>query len=402
MDFDELKRQFESGQPARVTGNASPSSAHDEFVLEAARAAAGRMRLRRWLAGGRGRRPPSMEPLAPPAGRMRLLAKFSLTFAAVFAVGLAVAAFFLHGMLQRNAREQALHDARLMMETALAMHSYTVDQVKPVIEGTADTGREGGEQAEEAARGPSVRGPVSAGRRPFRPQTVPAFAATEMFTQLRRIYPGYLYKEAALNPTNPRDRAVDWERDVIRAFKIRPEMKVFSGQRDTPLGRSVFLARPMRAHKACLQCHSTPARAPPEMLEAYGTGNGFGWTEGDVVAAQIVSVPVSLPVRTANRTFWRLLLSITLVGLVTLIVLDLLLWVTVISPVSRLARRLDEIGEGRLESPELAVRGRDEISMLAGAYNRMRRSFTDAARPQEGEPEPATRPDVAPRGADPR
>jgi hypothetical protein len=41
----------------------------------------------------------------------------------------------------------------------------------------------------------------------FLPQTVPAYAATETLAQLRKKYPNYDYKEATLNPTNPRDRS---------------------------------------------------------------------------------------------------------------------------------------------------------------------------------------------------
>ena len=32
-------------------------------------------------------------------------------------------------------------------------------------------------------------------------------------------YPDYSYKEAALNPTNPRNRAVDWESDIVNTFR---------------------------------------------------------------------------------------------------------------------------------------------------------------------------------------
>ena len=334
MEFDELKRQFGSGQPSRVSGTARPSSAHDEVVLEAARAAAGRMRRKRRRADRDAVRPPWMAVLASPGGRTRLLATFSLIFVAVFGVAAAVAAHSFHGMLQRNARAQALHDAQLMMETALAMRSYTVDQVKPVVEGMLDAGRHA----------------------PFRPQTVPAFANAELFAQLRRKYPDYLYKEAALNPTNPRNRAVGWEQDLIKDFKSRPELKEFSGEHESPRGRSMFLARPVRPHMACLECHSTPARAPTEMLRIYGTANGFGWTEGDVVAAQIVSVPVSVPARMADGAFRRLLWSLALVGLGTLIVLDLLLY----AAMSLLARRVDEVeAPEQTNDPDAAPPGSD-------------------------------------------
>jgi protein-histidine pros-kinase len=328
---------------------------------------------------------------------MRLLAKFSLIFVVVFGAGLGAAAYLFYGLLQRNAREQVLYNAQLMMETALAMRSYTIGQVKPAIEDTQEQQRaaQSQDQADQIFRDLCAkRGLV--GKRVFRPQTVPAFAATELFAQLRKNYPDYFYKEAAPNPTNPRNRALDWEEDVIKAFKNRPDLKVFNGERDTPLGRSMFLARPLRAPKACLECHSTPGNAPPEMLKVYGTANGFGWTEGDVIAAQIVSVPVSLPVQMANQAFRQLLVSLVLVGIVTLLVLDAVLYATVIRPVSLFAARADEISKGQLDVPELEVRGKDEISVLAGAFNRMHRSVTAAMKMLESEPEPPSDPDQDP------
>jgi len=76
----------------------------------------------------------------------------------------------------------------------------------------------------------------------FLAQTVPAYAATEAFNYLHGDYPDYTYKEATLNSTNLRDRAVDWEADVIQVFRAHPEQKELSGERDTPAGRALFLA----------------------------------------------------------------------------------------------------------------------------------------------------------------
>jgi len=313
---------------------------------------------------------------------MRLLAKFSLIFVVVFGLGLTAAAYLFYGLLQRNAREQVLYNAEIMMETALAMRHYTVDQVKPVIEESMAPAHPQA-QAQPASTDEDVFRAICAKRgfgakRVFHPQTIPAFAATEMFIQLRKKYPDYSYKEATLNPTNPRDRALDWEEDIIKQFKNHPDLTLFDGERTTPFGRNIFLAKPLRPAKACLECHSTPSAAPPEMLQVYGPANGFGWTEGDVIAAQIVSVPVSLPVQMANRAFRQLVVSLVAVGLVTLLVLDLVLYGTVIRPVSLFAKRADEISKGQMDVPELPVRGRDEISVLAGAFNRMHRSLSAA------------------------
>ena len=129
---------------------------------------------------------------------MKLLTKFNLILGLVLGAGLAIAAAVSHQFLQDGAREEVVRQARLMMEAMRSARDYTTKQIKPLLEN----------QQEHL--------------RSFLPQTVPAFAATENFDYLRAKYPDYAYKEAALNPTNPRDRAVDWEADIINTFRNHP------------------------------------------------------------------------------------------------------------------------------------------------------------------------------------
>ncbi|MBS1859964.1 MAG: DUF3365 domain-containing protein, partial [Acidobacteria bacterium] len=145
---------------------------------------------------------------------MKLLAKFNLILGLVLGAGLAIAAAISHQFLQNGAREEILRQARLMMEAMRSVRDYTTKQVKPLLV----------TQQEH--------------QRSFLPQTVPAFAATENFDYLRARYPDYSYKEATLNPTNLRDRAVDWEADIINTFRNHPgKTTELVGERDTPTGR---------------------------------------------------------------------------------------------------------------------------------------------------------------------
>jgi hypothetical protein len=142
----------------------------------------------------------------------------------------------------------------------------------------------------------------------FHPQSVPAFAATEIFSYLREKFPDYFYKEATLNPTNPRDRATDWESDIVNQFRAGGIQNEFVATREAPTGTALVLARPIRVNNvSCLECHSTPDKAPAEMIKLYGTANGFNWKMDDIIGAQIVSVPILVPLRTAEETFRMLL-----------------------------------------------------------------------------------------------
>ena len=285
---------------------------------------------------------------------MKLLGKFNLILGAVLGLGLAVAGWVSYRFLREQARDEVVRQARLMMEAMRAARDYTTNQVRPLLE----------RQQEH--------------QRSFLAQTVPAFAATEDFNYLRSRYSDYAYKEAALNPTNPRDRAVDWEADVINTFRNHPKTTELVGERDTPTGRSLFLAREIRADAPCLQCHSTPRAAPAAMIRHYGSDNGFGWGKDEVVGAQIVSVPMAVPIAMADHGFRELLVYLVLVFVATMGLLDLLVVFVVVHPLRRLSAMADQISLGKMDVPELPVRGNDEVAVLAGSFNRMRRSLERA------------------------
>jgi HAMP domain-containing protein len=307
---------------------------------------------------------------------MKLLAKFSLMFVIVFGLGLSAAGYFCHTLLQEHARQHVEDGASIMMETALAMRRYTSAQIKPAFDKTSiNLSAMSAAEVEQYLLKPADSGPNTAA---FHRETVPAFAATEMFGFLREKYPDYFYKEAASNPTNPRDRAEAWEADILNYFRNHPDLKTFAGERQTPMGKSLYLARPIRAAAACLECHSTPSAAPAQMIAIYGSANGFGWKENDVIAAQIVSVPVALAEGLAKAEFRQLMTLLVAVGAVTLLVLNVVLVLTVIRPVGLLANRAEEISAGNLDVPELPSHGKSEISMLVRSFNRMHRSLLAA------------------------
>lgn len=285
---------------------------------------------------------------------MRLLLKFSALFALVYGIGVAIIGGLTYRMLQDGARDQVLAQAQLMMQAMSSIRKYTSVQLLPLLE------------SEEKRTNT------------FLPQTVPGYAATENFAYLRTQFPDYSYKEATLNPTNLRDRAVDWEADIVNAFRNDPNLKHFSGERESAVGRSLFFAQPIRATQACLPCHSVPEAAPPAMIAKYGSANGFGWKENEVVAAQVISLPLSVPLEIARTEFRTVLLYLGIIFLASLAVLNAVLYFTIAKPAARLADMANRISLGELDVPELPVKGRDEIADLAEAFNRMRRSLVTA------------------------
>ena len=283
---------------------------------------------------------------------MGLRLKFNLVLLLVFITGLGVTGYVSYELLHRNARDEVLRNAGVMMEAALSMRGYTVGQVRPNLVSDPDK---------------------------FLPQSVPAFGATEIMHLLQKKYADYAYKEATLNPTNPRNRAVEWETDIVNAFRSNPAHPEISGMRETPTGRSLYLARPLQIKApACLSCHTTPEMAPASMVKIYGAANGFGWKLNEVVGAQIVSVPMDLPIRNANKAFVTFMSSLTVVFAVLFVILNIMLTAMIVQPITMLSAAADQISKGRLDAAEIPHTGKDEVSQLGQAFNRMRRSLEKA------------------------
>lgn len=284
---------------------------------------------------------------------MKLALKFNLVLIFVLSLGAAATGYFSWEILQRNARQEIIDRAGIMMESATAMRSYTVKEIRPLLE--------------------------LQNKRNFLKQTVPAYAATKTFDKLREKHPEYAYKEATLNPTNPRDRAVAWEADLVQQFSDHPDKKEIFGERDTATGRSLYFARPIRiTNPACLVCHSVPDAAPKTMVDQYGTANGFGWKLNEVVGTQVISVPMEVPIRHAKQAFITFMSALGGVFLFVIITLNVMLRAIVIKPVTRMAKIADDISMGTMDAPEFAEQGRDEITVLGRSFNRMRRSLEKA------------------------
>jgi hypothetical protein len=271
---------------------------------------------------------------------MKPLIKFNLVFLPLLAVMLCVIVFAARSLLQANAREQIAQNARIIMETATSSRIYTTKHVAPLLQHKnfkiqtavaefqktiADLPKDIDPTTPKDLRLASSKRAYALGQQrfltaqqqlvdsvkgkegelldnEFHPQSVPAFAATEIFNYLREKYPEYFYKEATLNPTNERDRATDWETDIVNQFRGNTKLPEFLTTRATPTGEALVLARPIKINNvSCLTCHTTPEQAPPEMVKLYPRRGGYGWKLDEIIGAQIVSVPMAVPMAMADK-----------------------------------------------------------------------------------------------------
>jgi len=284
---------------------------------------------------------------------MKLLVKFNLLFALVMVLGLAFSGAITRNLLQTNAQDEVLNNARLLMEQAIAVRTYTSTQISGLLQTQL--------------------------KYEFLPQSVPSFSAVEVLKTLQTKYPDFAYKEATLNPTNPRDRAVEWEVDVVSEFRANAGLKESIGQRSTPTGPSLWIARPLRiTNGACLECHSSVEAAPKTLVDRYGPNNGFGWNLNEVIGAQVISVPMALPLERAERSF-RVFLAAQFAAFVVVgLVLNVMIWLVIVRPVTRLSSLADRVSQGDLEAAEFKSRSKDEIGTLAASFSRMRASVVQA------------------------
>jgi protein-histidine pros-kinase len=284
---------------------------------------------------------------------MGLRLKFNVILLIAYALGMAGTAAVSRAMLEENAREEILHTAGIMMQSAAAIRSYTVSEIRPLLAVQI--------------------------KREFLPQIVPAYAATTNIRGLREKYPEYTYKEATLNPTNPADRATDWETTIIEYFRNNPDATELIGERETAAGPSLYLARPIQiTDPGCLSCHGKVDDAPQTMLARYGNANGFGWKLDEIIGAQMVSVPMSVPLERAEKTFWTFILTLGAMIFGIIVVINIMLHFIVIAPVKRMSAIAHEVSMGNLGARECTPHGRDEIASLAESLNRMRRSLVNA------------------------
>lgn len=286
---------------------------------------------------------------------MSIRFKFNLAMFLVFALGFGAATFLVENILLENAKDEVALKARIMMAAARSMRSYTVEEIRPLLRQI---------KTDE-----------------FLSQTVPAYAATANMNRLRKTYPDYSYKEAALNPTNPEHKANDWEEDIIQYFRNYQDIKEYTGVRSTPTGQYLFLSTPFRiTKKGCLVCHGTADTAPDSMIKKYGRHNGFGWKHNEIIGAQIVNVPMAIPIARADKTFYTFMIILGGVFLVIWLVMNVLLHFIIIKRINSIAAKSSNISKGDMTVAEFEQSGKDELSSLGHSFNLMYRSLSSAAK----------------------
>jgi protein-histidine pros-kinase len=278
-----------------------------------------------------------------------MLLRINLALGTAFILAALLLGYVCSRLLETNARRELLREAGLMMDSAVATFAYTSEEILPLLQEPMQS--------------------------TFLPQSVPFYATTQNFLKLHTQHPEYSFKEATLNPTNPRDRATDWEADLIQQFRNSADAHEIEGERDTPLGRSLYLARPIRATAECLTCHGMASAAPATLRARYGINNGFGWQPDEVVGARVISVPLAAAEGDAHRALQGIAITIAAVFALLLLLTNGLLYGLTVRPLRRISGIADALSRGESPAERFADGGSTEITALARAFERMRISL---------------------------
>jgi HAMP domain-containing protein len=291
---------------------------------------------------------------------LKIRAKIELAMVAALVVGMGLAAVAAHAMLRRNAIAESVQDGRIFIEAASAIRHYTDTNIDPLLK----------EQLKVQ----------------FFPESIPFFAAKVNLQTLSKNLHNYTYREPTLNPINLNDQANDWEAELIKGFRDDSQLTQSVTIRNTSAGDFLVVARPLKVDSPdCLTCHSAPGKAPATMIALYGTDHGFGWKLGDIVGAQVVTIPLAVPLSRAYSILFWFMLALAGIFLLVIILVDFLVRAIVVKPVEEISEMASKVSLGDMNTPELVRDSNDEIGSLATSFNRMRRSLLSAIKLLEGQ-----------------
>ncbi len=284
---------------------------------------------------------------------LKIGTKFNLLLMLVFTISILVSGIALSSLLQQRAQAEITSQAEILIQTMNSVRDYTQGHINPLLTPRLDT---------EAT---------------FIAETVPAFSAIEVFEKFRKnnLYKNFIYKEATLNPTNLRDKADEFEAQLVERFRKNANLPKIADFRTLPEGNVFYIAHPLAVkQQSCLRCHSTPEAAPKSQLTTYGRENGFNWQLNEIVAAQIISVPSGNVFANAQRTWTTVMGLIAAIFAIVILLINFLIKKTVIQRIRSIERTAQQVSTGNMNA-EFEEKSRDEIGGLAAAFNRMKSSL---------------------------
>ncbi len=284
---------------------------------------------------------------------MKIDTKVNIILTIVFIGGILISGAAFSSALQQKAENEVTSKALVLMEFANSLRKYTNDSVQPLLL------------------------PKLATQEQFIPEAIPTYSVREVFEVLRQDpnFTNFIYKDATLNPINLRDKADSFETDIVNKFRQQTNLKNQQGFRTISGNNLFYSARPFKIEKqTCLRCHTTAELAPKSLILTYGRENGFGWKLNDIVGAQIVYVPAENVFQSSHKSLILVLGVLGSVFAVIVIAMNRLLKNTVLKRIKSISIVAEQVSVGDMNA-DFGKQGKDEIGVLAEAFNRMKYSL---------------------------
>ncbi|MDZ8056476.1 MAG: DUF3365 domain-containing protein [Aulosira sp. ZfuVER01] len=294
-------------------------------------------------------------------GNLKLATKFTLLLSLVFLGTILISGIALSSALEQRAENEVNYRGQVLIQMMNSVRDYTHNHISPLLASTWEE------------------------KPQFTPEIVPSYSAREVFENLRsqKEYANFFYKDATINPTNLRDKADDFESNLIEQFRQDPKLESLSGFRNLFGEQLFYSSRPLAIQQqSCLRCHSTPAEAPKSQVATYGSDNGFNWKLNEIIATQIIYVPASKVFENARQTFSLVIVIFIFIFAIVILVINYSLKHDVIQPIRPMAKLAEKISmdtidaeseDKDLELTKLAVIAKrtDELGKLGKVFYRM-------------------------------
>lgn len=294
----------------------------------------------------------------------KLATKFTLLLLLVFVGAIGISGLVLSKALAQKAEGEIDYRSQLLSDTMNSVRNFTNTRVSPLLMPLVET------------------------QPTFIPEAIPAYTVREVFEGLRKNeeYRDFFYKDAVLNPTNLRDKADEFETQLVERFQKEPGLKTISGFRDSFDEQLFYSARPFSVkNPTCLRCHSTPEQAPKSHIASYGSENGFGWTLNEVLGTQIVYVPASKVFEDAKRASFLFVSIFASIFAFVIWLINFLLKRNVIQPIKPMAQLAQKISSNEISAEEAeefehkklnsVAKRNDELGQLGRVFQHMVREI---------------------------
>ncbi len=274
------------------------------------------------------------------------------TFIFIILFGITIV-YLVNSYMKEQALIEAESKARIITDLSLSIHTYFSHNLKPAVFKISDK---------------------TSSNQYFDPVWM---SSTYAVREIKKYFSGinengYYYKECAINARSPENEADEYEKEFIAelnssGIESRTAVRVINDSTYLDI-----LRRGEVMEKSCLRCHSTPENAPQEMVNHYGSEKSFNRTDGEVISAISIRIPLEEAYGDANR------LSMMLSGIIVFIVLIYAAGTVeinrrlIFSPLKKLQRRATNILNNREKLSEIVEpEGSLEIRNLTGAFNAM-------------------------------